>query len=165
MITKFTDAPADEQQKLALCHKLISSNSYISQNEIRREMIRAGYPRIGQSSISRLLKTLGVTKVRNAKGIRVYTLDQRHQTTPAFENPLSSMVLGVELNAHFVLILTIGGYARAIAKVLDLQNVPGILGIVAANTSVWVTPRREYSVLHLYKTICSLLGRLPGAGE
>jgi len=159
MITKPPVRPEDEQQKLALCHKLISSNSYISQDEIRREMIRAGYPRIGQSSVSRLLKTLGVTKVRNAKGIRVYTLDQRHQTRPAIENPLSSMVLGVEHNTHFVLILTISGYARAIAKVLDMQNLPGILGIVAANSSVWVTPRNEYSVLYLYKYIARLLAR------
>ncbi|WP_338091475.1 hypothetical protein [Sodalis ligni] len=88
----------------------------------------------------------------------MYTLDQRHQARPAIENPLSSMVLGVEHNTHFVLILTIAGYARAIAKVLDLQNLPGILGIVATNSSVWVSPRRDYSVLHLYKHISRLLG-------
>ncbi|WP_413724195.1 arginine repressor [Sodalis sp. RH16] len=158
MIKKSTDSVAKEQRKLDLCHQLISSNNYASQDEIRREMIRAGYTRIGQSSVSRLLKSLGVTKVRNAKGIKVYTLDQRHQARPAIENPLSSMVLGVEHNTHFVLILTIAGYARAIAKVLDLQNLPGILGIVAANSSVWVSPRRDYSVLHLYKHISRLLG-------
>ncbi|MEA9391935.1 ArgR family transcriptional regulator [Acerihabitans sp. TG2] len=164
-MTKSPVQREDEQQKLALCHKLISSNSYISQDEIRREMIRAGYPRIGQSSVSRLLKTLGVTKVRNAKGIRVYTLDQSHQTRPAIENPLSAMVLSVEHNAHFVLILTISGYARAIARVLDMLNVPGILGIVAANSSVWVTPRKDYSVFHLYKYIARSLTREPDIEE
>ncbi len=159
MIKKTADLLAEEQRKLVLCHQLISSNNYVSQDEIRREMVRAGYTRIGQSSVSRLLKSLGVTKVRNARGVKVYTLDERHQTKPAIENPLSSMVLGVEHNACFVLILTISGYARVIARVLDLQNIPGVLGIVAANTSVWVSLRRDYSVIHLYKHISRLLGR------
>lgn len=161
MIKKHTDSRAEEQHKLALCHKLIISNNYSSQDEIRRELMRAGYSHIGQSSVSRLLKTLGVTKVRNAKGIKVYTLDHSHQATPAIETPLSSMVLGVQCNAHFVLILTIGGYARAIAKVLDLQNLPEILGIVAANSSVWITPRREYSLVYLHKRVSDALGLPP----
>ncbi|WP_338091476.1 hypothetical protein [Sodalis ligni] len=59
MIKKSTDSAAKEQRKLDLCHQLISSNNYASQDEIRREMIRAGYTRIGQSSVSRLLKSLG----------------------------------------------------------------------------------------------------------
>lgn len=68
MTNKIETSWAKEQRKLALCRKLVVSQRYSSQEEIRHQMMRSGYQGISQSTVSRLLKILGVMKVQNAKG-------------------------------------------------------------------------------------------------
>ncbi len=76
-----------EQRKLALCRKLVVSQRYSSQEEIRSEMIRGGYTGISQSTVSRLLKALGVMKVQNAKGKRSIPLMHCIIRPPVLANP------------------------------------------------------------------------------
>lgn len=64
----YDDFPAKEQQQLAVCQRLISEKRYLSQEEIRRDLQGHGFENISQSSVSRLLRILGVIKIRNTKG-------------------------------------------------------------------------------------------------
>lgn len=75
-------AVSKEQQQLALCQQLILQHSYLSQESLRQDLQRHGYPTISQSTVSRLLKTLGVIKIRNSRGQRIYTLNSLMQPLP-----------------------------------------------------------------------------------
>ena len=49
-----------EQLQLTVCQRLIAEKSYLS--EIRRDLQERGFETISQSTVSRLLKLLGVIK-------------------------------------------------------------------------------------------------------
>ncbi len=147
-----------EMRQLALCQRLIAHNSYFSQEALRRDMQRHGFSAISQSTVSRLLKTLGVIKVRNAKGEKIYSLSSLEQPEPDAGRAVGDMVISVEHNAEFVMIHTVAGYGRAVAKILDYHALPDILGVVAGSSVVWVAPRDVKKTLQVHRRILQTFG-------
>lgn len=66
----YEDFSPKEQLQLTVCQRLIAEKSYFSQEELRRDLQERGFETISQSTVSRLLKLLGVIKIRNAKGLK-----------------------------------------------------------------------------------------------
>ena len=110
-----------EQLQLTVCQRLIAEKS--------------------QSTVSRLLKLLGVIKIRNAKGLKIYSLNPQLRPAPDAARTVSEMVVSVEHNSEFILVHTVAGYGRAVARILDYHQLPEILGVVAGSSIVWVAPR------------------------
>ncbi|ALB72047.1 arginine repressor [Cronobacter muytjensii] len=154
----YGDYSGKEQQQMAVCQRLISNKTYCSQEEIRRDMQRQGFNNISQSSVSRLLKLLGVIKIRNAKGQKIYSLNPLLQPAPDAARAISEMVVSVEHNSEFILVHTVAGYGRAVAKVLDYHALPEILGVVAGSSIVWIAPRDVKRTALIHKRINYLLG-------
>ena len=138
---EYRDCSTREEQQLALCQRLVTEKSYLSQEAIRRDLQRHGFDAISQSTVSRLLKLLGIIKIRNARGQRIYALNPQLRPTPDAARCLSDMVVKVEHNREFILIHTAAGYGRAVARILDYHALPEILGVVAGSSIVWVAPR------------------------
>ncbi len=157
MTNKIETSWAKEQRKLALCRKLVVSQRYSSQEEIRHQMMRSGYQGISQSTVSRLLKILGVMKVQNAKGKKVYSLNALHHPAPDINEPLSAMLIDVEHNDKFVLIHMNSGYAKAMARIIDLCAWPAVLGVIASSNVVWIAPRDTRDVAQLHQRLLNLL--------
>jgi len=65
---EFDDYSTKEQKQLAICQRLISEKSYLSQEALRRDLQHHGFTGISQSTVSRLLKLLGAIKIRNTNG-------------------------------------------------------------------------------------------------
>lgn len=150
-------ATSRELQQLALCQRLILQNSYISQEALRKDLQRYGYPMISQSTISRLLKNLGVIKIRNSRGQRIYTLSPLAQPLPQASRPIAEMVVDVVHNNEFILVHTAAGYGRAIARILDCQQLTQTIGIVAGSDNVWIAPRHSRQISSLYQQVRHLL--------
>ncbi|CAI0857948.1 Arginine repressor [Serratia quinivorans] len=157
MTNKIETSWGKEQRKLALCRKLVVSQRYSSQEEIRHQMMRSGYQGISQSTVSRLLKMLGVMKVQNAKGKKVYSLNALHHPAPDINEPLSAMLIDVEHNDKFVLIHMNSGYAKAMARIIDLCAWPAVLGVIASSNVVWIAPRDTRDVAQLHQRLLNLL--------
>ncbi|MFT7976415.1 ArgR family transcriptional regulator, partial [Salmonella enterica subsp. enterica serovar Enteritidis] len=90
--------------------RLITEKSYLSQEEIRRDLQNHGFDSISQSTVSRLLKLLGVIKIRNTKGQKIYSVNPQLLPTPDAGRSVAEMVLSVEHNGEFILIHTVAGY-------------------------------------------------------
>lgn len=144
-----------EQRRLESCRKLIVSGLYSSQEEIRREMSCVGYRKISQSSVSRMLKILGATKIQNAEGKKFYSLTGL--ISPDLSKPLVAMVANVECSNNFVLIHMHTGYSKAMARFIDLCFWPEILGVIAGRDVVWVAPSDISNIFFLYKKLSMLL--------
>ncbi|WP_330985401.1 MULTISPECIES: ArgR family transcriptional regulator [Enterobacterales] len=154
-----------EQFQLAVCLRLINEHSYLSQEELRLDLKRHGFATISQSTVSRLLKLLGVIKIRNAKGQKIYSVNPQLRPAPSAARSIAEMVVSVEHNSEFILIHTAAGYGRAVARILDYHQLPEILGVVAASNIVWVAPRDVKRTALIHKQIHYLLtmnsSRLP----
>ncbi len=154
---EYRDCSTKEQQQLAVCQRLVTEKSYLSQEAIRRDLQRHGFDTISQSTVSRLLKLLGIIKIRNAKGQRIYALNPQLRPTPDAARCLSEMVVNVEHNREFILIHTAAGYGRAVARILDYHALPEILGVVAGSSIVWVAPRDVQRTPQVYRRVNYLL--------
>jgi arginine repressor len=153
----YEDFSPKEQLQLTVCQRLIAEKSYFSQEELRRDLQERGFETISQSTVSRLLKLLGVIKIRNAKGLKVYSQNPQLRPAPDAARTVSEMVVSVEHNREFILIHTVAGYGRAVARVLDYHQLPEILGVVAGSSIVWVAPRMVKRVALVHKQINYLL--------
>jgi arginine repressor len=157
MMKDYGDYSAKEQLQLTLCQRLITEKNYLSQEEIRRDLQHHGFDLISQSTVSRLLKLLGVIKIRNAKGQKIYSVDPQLRPTPDAARSVSEMVVSVEHNSEFILVYTIAGYGSAVARILDYHALPEILGVVAGSNIVWVAPRSIKRTALVHKQINYLL--------
>ncbi len=147
-----------EQNQLLLCQRLIVNKSYRSQEELRRDLQRHGFEAISQSTVSRLLKLLGVIKMRNAKGQKIYALNPQEQPEPDAARSVAEMVISVEHNAEFIMIHAVAGYGRAVARILDYRALPEILGVVAGSSVVWIAPREVQKTPQVHRRILQTLG-------
>ncbi|MDU2937602.1 arginine repressor [Superficieibacter sp. 1612_C1] len=146
-----------EQLQLTVCQRLIAEKSYFSQEEIRRDLQLHGFENISQSSVSRLLTLLGVIKIRNARGQKIYSLNPKLRPAPDAARSVAEMVVSVEHNSEFILIHTVPGYGRAVARILDHRALPEVLGIVASGNIVWVAPRAVKRTALVHKQINYIL--------
>ncbi|MBV7406583.1 arginine repressor [Enterobacter sp. ENT03] len=154
---EYAECTAREQLQLAVCQRLIVEKSYLSQEAIRRDLQLHGFDSISQSTVSRLLKLLGVIKIRNAKGQKIYSVNPQLRPAPDAARSVSEMVVSVEHNSEFILIHTAAGYGRAVARILDYQAIPDILGVVASSSIVWVAPRDVSRTALVHKRVNYLL--------
>lgn len=141
MMKLYQPASEKEELQLSVCQRLIGEKSYLSQEEIRRDLQNYGFETISQSTVSRLLKILGVIKIRNTKGQKIYSVNPQLRPAPDAARSIAEMVVSVEHNSEFILIHTAAGYGRAVARILDYHALPEILGVIAGSSIVWVAPR------------------------
>lgn len=154
---EYEECTAREQLQLSVCQRLIVEKSYLSQEEIRRDLQIHGFDTISQSTVSRLLKLLGVIKIRNAKGQKIYSVNPQLRPAPDAARSINEMVVSVEHNSEFILIHTAAGYGRAVARILDYHAIPEILGVVAGSSIVWVAPRDVRRTALVHKRVNYLL--------
>ncbi|MBT0725894.1 arginine repressor [Rosenbergiella australiborealis] len=129
-----------EKELLNLCQRLITQGVYTNQTALQQALAK----RVGSISlatISRLLHQLGVVKIQNARGQRIYAIDGSHQPSLTPQKPLAEMVLDIVSSESFVLVQTAPGYSQAIARLIDCQHAEDILGVVAGNDNVWIAPK------------------------
>ena len=154
---EFDDYSTKEQKQLAICQRLISEKSYLSQEALRRDLQHHGFTGSSQSTVSRLLKLLGAIKIRNTKGQKIYSVNPQSRPAPDAARSIAEMVVSVEHNSEFILIHTVAGYGRAVARILDYHQLPEILGVVAGSSIVWVAPRVVKRTALVHKQINYLL--------
>lgn len=128
-----------ELTQLSVCQYLISQNNYTSQEEIRCSMQKYGFTTISQATISRLLNQLGVIKVPNARGDKVYCIAHSLQNF-CIADSLSRMIISIEHNQQFILVRTLTACANYVTQALERQMMAEILGIVYSNDMLWITP-------------------------
>ena len=128
----------DKQKRHLAIREIIATNSVGSQEELSRMLHRRGFS-VTQATLSRDLKDLGMSRVPTRSGAR-YTLPER----PA-ENDLRPVVarevLAIRANEAIIVINTYPGRAQGVARFIDSQADPEILGTVAGDDTLIVLPR------------------------
>ncbi len=122
------------------CKRLLHQQSFTNQNELREKLIEIGYTGISQSTVSRLLSQLGVVKVQNACGKKVYCITV--ETAPVrIESSISSQIELITHNQSNVIVKTHPGSAQLVARLVDIDPHSEILGTIGGNDTVLIIPR------------------------
>ncbi|KFD22688.1 MULTISPECIES: transcriptional regulator ArgR [Tatumella] len=148
---------ASKQEDLIRAFKaLLKEEKFSSQGEIVTALQDEGFNNINQSKVSRMLTKFGAVRTRNAKMEMVYCLPAE-LGVPTTTSPLKNLVLDIDFNDALVVIHTSPGAAQLIARLLDsLGKAEGILGTIAGDDTIFITPSRGFTVKKLYDAILTL---------
>ena len=133
--------------------ELLNQERFGSQSEIVYALKKQGFTGINQSKISRMLSKFGAVRTRNTKMEMVYCLPNE-LSVPNTSSPLKNLVLDVDHNAMLIIIKTTPGAAQLIARLLDsIGKSEGILGTIAGDDTIFVTPTNDKPIDELLQNI------------
>jgi len=128
------------RERLKTIKEIINSKKISCQEELVKELEDRGFS-VTQSTISRDLTELRLTKVRNHKQQEYYSLDSRFYKEnmfnyEKFNSKFKESVLSVSKAQNILVIRTYPGEAQGTAAVLDGMNFVEILGTVAGDDTI-----------------------------
>lgn len=135
---------------------LLEEERFGSQTEIVEALKAQGFDAINQSKVSRMLNKFGAVRTRNTKMEMVYRLPSE-LSVPATSSPLKNLVTDIDHNSTLIVIKTTPGAAQLIARLLDSIGKPqGILGTIAGDDTIFVTPTNDTAIEDLMVQIQTL---------
>lgn len=135
---------------------LLREEKYGSQSEIVQALQELGFEHINQSKVSRMLSKFGAVRTRNTKMETVYQLPIE-LSVPTTSSPLKNLVIDIDHNDTLIVIHTSPGAAQLIARLLDsIGKAEGILGTIAGDDTIFVTPTRNTAITQLIDNIQEL---------
>ena len=79
---------------------------------------------------------------------------------PTTSSPLKNLVLDIDYNSALIVIHTSPGAAQLIARMLDsLGKAEGILGTIAGDDTIFITPTRDTPIEDLFAAVLDLFER------
>ena len=132
---------------------LLKEEKFGSQSEIVTALQEQGFENINQSKVSRMLSKFGAVRTRNTKMEMVYQLPNE-LSVPATSIPLKNLVLDIDHNDLLIVVKTSPGAAQLIARLLDsIGKSEGILGTIAGDDTIFITPTRGIKMDDLMQTV------------
>lgn len=148
--------PSKQDDLVRAFKALLKEEKFSSQSEIVHALQEDGFQNINQSKVSRMLTKFGAVRTRNAKMEMVYCLPAE-LGVPTTSSPLKNLVTDIDYNDALVVIRTSPGAAQLIARLLDsLGKSEGILGTIAGDDTIFITPSRGFTVKKLYDAVLTL---------
>ncbi|MCD9494557.1 arginine repressor [Photobacterium carnosum] len=143
---------------ITICKQLLQQQSFTVQSDIRNKLIELGFHDISSSTVSRLLFRLGVIKIPNASGKKIYCLPNDDKSIK-INTSIASQIEFITHNQLVVIVKTKPGSARIIAKFIDRNPHQEILGAIAGNDTIMIAPRDINHITECEKAVDLCLGR------
>jgi transcriptional regulator of arginine metabolism len=129
--------------------RLVQERELSTQDEVAQALRDEGYNAV-QTTISRDIAQLGLTKVRSTSGRLVYALPDAHDLDRLNElaTALRRWAISAEPAGAMLVIKTPPGYATVLADVID-SAVHDVAGTIAGENTIFVAPREGVSAAEL----------------
>jgi transcriptional regulator of arginine metabolism len=146
----------DQRRRRDFVVRLLRARRIGTQEELL-DALRAGGIEATQATLSRDLAQLGARRVSRPEGGTVYELPDGAGEADGLGN-LRGLVSEVACNASLVVIRTHPGSAPAIARAIDLAELPDVLGTIAGDDTIFVAPAGALRPRKLATRLGELLG-------
>jgi transcriptional regulator of arginine metabolism len=132
----------NRRERHNLILRLIGEQPISTQQELSEALAAAGHT-VVQTTVSRDIHELGLTKVRNDHGRLVYAPPGTADMDRLRElgGVLRQLMLSCEPSGNLVLISTPSGFAQALSEAIDRSSHPLILGTIAGENTILVVAR------------------------
>jgi transcriptional regulator of arginine metabolism len=135
--------------------RLVQSRPFATQEELL-EALRADGFDATQATLSRDLARLGARRVSDPNGGTRYELG--HEDRRDGVAALAGLVGSVATNGALVVVRTHPGSAPAVARAVDLAQLPDVLGTIAGDDTIFIAPAREGRARQLAERVRELFG-------
>ena len=128
----------EKRERLQAIRKIVSLNSLESQEELLVALKEEGFVST-QTTLSRDLKQLRISKVRVRSGLSVYALPREGQfePVPTLEE-INQTKWRLNFSGNLMVVHTPPGHASMVAYDVDNLNYPNFLGTIAGDDTVLV---------------------------
>ena len=125
-----------------------------TQEDLCKELKKAGYE-VTQATLSRDLKELGIARVNTPEGVRYVlhaeTEEQKMRSFVGYE------VEAIDANEALIVVKTLPGRAQGVAEIIDSLHHPAILGTLAGDNTIFITPKSLKKIPDVVKAIRALM--------
>lgn len=134
--------------------RILRAERVATQEALMEALRREGF-RTTQATLSRDLARLSARRVSGPDGSRYEIGDGPPDEVAA---AIAGLVTAVDTNGSLVVIRTLPGSAQAVARAIDLAALPGVLGTIAGDDTVFVAPARGRGAGALSGRLSGLFG-------
>lgn len=122
--------------------QFIETKEIETQDELLEELTKAGFSTT-QATISRDIREMKLTKVAVGNGRQKYTLIQNTDidVMKKYQQVLSAGILDMDYAENLIVVRTVSGMAMAVAAALDNMNLPGLMGCIAGDDTIFCAVR------------------------
>ena len=122
--------------------EIIETKDIETQDELLSCLIQAGFLTT-QATISRDIREMKLTKVSDGNGKQKYTVLQNADTDVLvkYHQVLNAGILNIDYAENMIVIRTVSGMAMAVAAALDNMNLPGVMGCIAGDDTIFCAVR------------------------
>lgn len=128
----------DARRRREAVARILRAGRVGTQEELLAALGRAGF-QATQATLSRDLARLSARRVSRPDGSYYEIGDGAPASVAA---AVAGLVSAVATNGSLVVIRTLPGSAPAVARAIDLARLPGVLGTIAGDDTVFVAPSR-----------------------
>ena len=152
----------DKKTRLQVIRMIVSSQAIESQEELQVEMDKAGFP-CTQTTLSRDLKQLRISKVRARNGHSVYALPHEGQFVhvPTREE-MDLGKWGVRFSGQLMVVHTPPGHASMVAYDIDCAKHTPFIGTVAGDDTIFVALGEDVERAEAIRAIEEIVAPLRG---
>ncbi len=130
-------------ERMETVKRIIRENRISSQEQILSELQKEGFE-VTQATLSRDLKQLKVAKISDGTDGYMYSVpgfNKPKQAVPAssvYIEDLKRGFISLAFSGNMCMIITLVGHANSVAAAIDNLAIPGILGTVAGDDTIFV---------------------------
>ena len=147
----------DKKTRLQAIRLIVSSQALESQEDLQIELDKAGFP-CTQTTLSRDLKQLRISKVRGRNGHSVYALPREGLFSPVpTREEMKKRCWKVDFSGNLMVVHTPPGHASMVAYDIDNAHHPYFLGTVAGDDTVMCAVRTVEDTYDIMDEIEKLL--------
>lgn len=130
-------ASTDPKARIAALKRLLENEEASTQDELREQLEQLDFV-VNQSTVSRDLRRLGAIKSTDSEGRTTYRIS--NESTTMHVKSLTDLVRGVYHNGAMIVVKTDPGSASLIARHIDNLRSDDILGTIAGDDTIFVSP-------------------------
>lgn len=149
--------PIKPQRHTAIL-RLVRSERVTSQEVLRELLAREGFE-VGQATLSRDIRQLGLVKVPDEDGSPVYTVPPDVvDPTPNLRRLLPPLYIGADGVGNLLVLRTLTGGAQPVAVALDHEEWDEVVGTIAGDDTVLIILRKPAQRAAVVRRIEELAG-------
>ena len=125
--------------------EIIENREIETQEELIDALLQEGF-HVTQATISRDIREMKLQKIMTDHGKYKYIVQKKpgaEGDLMIYSNTLTSSVISAEYAMNLVVIKTFPGMAQAVALGIDSMHIPGTLGCVAGDDTIFLAVRDE----------------------
>ena len=134
----------------------IKSNNISRQEDIIKMLSENGY-NVTQATISRDIKELKIIKEHFGKNDIRYAVNEKIDNEDNYKMIFTRSAISADAAMNIIVVKCYSGTANAACIALDSMNLPGLVGTIAGDDTIFVACKDIDATTHIINTINTLL--------